>query len=92
MFAAIAQFFAMFTTLFSAGQKAASAINNITEWADESSAQFKENAREERKQKQLVNRAKYNLIAKDAESIAQKQMDDESAHNKAKKQLELDNE
>lgn len=91
MFAMIAQFFSMFTMLFSAGQKAASAVNNLTEWADESSATFKENARDERRQKQAIAKAKMALITQDATAIAQKQLDEEAAHEKAKKAIELDN-
>jgi hypothetical protein len=45
MFAMFAQLFAAFSTLFRATEKASSALNNLCEWADESSASFVDEAR-----------------------------------------------
>lgn len=45
MFAMLAQLFAAFSTLFRATEKASSALNNLCEWADESSASFVDEAR-----------------------------------------------
>ena len=42
MFAAIASFFTMLTTLFTAGEKAANALNNVAEVAEVKSASFRD--------------------------------------------------
>jgi len=45
MFAMLNQLFTAMATFFMAFEKGASAINNLTEWADESSASFVDEAR-----------------------------------------------
>ena len=54
MFAMFAQFFLMFSSLFSAGNKFASALDNVAGWTEESSASFVDEAREQRKQKLAI--------------------------------------
>ena len=77
MFAFVRQFFAALTMLFSAAEKSASALNNVAEWADESTGSFTETARAERKQKLAIHKAKMELIEGTAKQIAQKQLDQE---------------
>ena len=48
MFAAFAQFFRMFATLFAAGDKAAQAVNHLATWSEEQAASFNDIARLER--------------------------------------------
>lgn len=45
---AFAQFFAAFTQLFAALEKAASAINHLSTWADETAASFEDESRMDR--------------------------------------------
>lgn len=50
------QFFAMFTVLFSAGEKTAKSLDNLATWAEESSGAFADQARIERQKKlQIIN-------------------------------------
>ena len=83
MFAAIRQFFAMFTVLFSAGEKSAKAIEHMASWAEESSAQFNEEARSQRKQRQAIHKAKMTLIEGTAESIAKQELEYDAKHKAA---------
>lgn len=58
MFRMFHQFFAMFTSLFTAGEKLANSAVNLSEWADESTATFRDKAREDRKQALIKLQAK----------------------------------
>lgn len=48
VFVAASQFFTMFTTLFSAGDKACKALEHLATWSEETANQFNETARIER--------------------------------------------
>ena len=48
LFVAASQFFAMFTTLFSAGDKACKALEHLATWSEETADQFNQTARIER--------------------------------------------
>jgi hypothetical protein len=48
LFVAASQFFTMFTTLFSAGDKACKALEHLATWSEETANQFNETARIER--------------------------------------------
>ena len=77
MFAAISRFFGMLSMFFMAGEKFASSINNVAEWADESTGAFTETARAERAQKLAIHKAKMDLIKGTAGAIAKTQLDQE---------------
>ena len=83
MFATIRQFFAMFTVLFSAGERSAKALDHMAAWAEESSAQFNEEARAQRKQRAAIHKAKMKLIEGTAEAIAQKELEQDAKHQQA---------
>lgn len=48
VFVAASQFFTMFTTLFSAGDKGCKALEHLATWAEETADQFNQTARIER--------------------------------------------
>lgn len=51
------QLFAMFTVLFSAGEKTAKSLDNLATWAEESSGAFADQARLERAKKLALTNA-----------------------------------
>lgn len=75
MFIAAAQFFTMFTTLFSAGDKACKALDNLASWAEETSDQFNQTARIERSNElhKLRHQAALEQNSRELEAAAQLQ-------------------
>lgn len=66
---AIVQFFTMLTTLFSAGEKLAGAVDNLATVANESSGDYADEARinrEMRKAQRLADQRKQQLLLEDA--------------------------
>lgn len=70
VFVAASQFFTMFTTLFSAGDKACKALEHLATWSEETANQFNETARIER------NSELYRM--RHAAALEQKALDAES--------------
>lgn len=91
MFAMFTRFFSMITVLFSAGERGAKALDNMAAWAEESSAQFNDQARAERRQKLAIHQAKMKLIEGTAEAIASKELEADRQHQEAMKAKELAN-
>lgn len=71
VFVAASQFFTMFTTLFSAGDKACKALEHLATWSEETANQFNETARIER------NSELYRM--RHAASLEQAALDSETA-------------
>lgn len=90
MFAMLKQFFSMITVLFSAGERVAKAADNMASWAEETSGQFNDVARAERKQKLAIHNAKMKLIDGTAEAIAAKELESDRVHRDAIKAKELE--
>lgn len=72
LFVAAAQFFTMFTTLFSAGDKGCKALEHLATWAEETADQFNQTARIENGSKlnQLRHQAALEQNARDLELAA----------------------
>lgn len=72
VFVAASQFFTMFTTLFSAGDKACKALEHLATWSEETANQFNETARIERNSElyRMRHAAALEQAALDAESIS----------------------
>ena len=62
------QFFLMLSTLFTAAENLASSANNLAEWADESTAAIRDQAREARKQALVKAEAKTALASAKAQA------------------------
>lgn len=71
-FVALAQFFTMFTTLFSAGDKACKALEHLATWSEETADQFNQTARIERSNElhKLRHQATLEQNARDLEAAA----------------------
>lgn len=89
MFAAIKQFFSMITVLFSAGERTAKALDNMAAWAEESSGQFNDVARNERALKLAVHKAKLKELEKTVEEVAKLELDADRKHQEAMRAKEL---
>lgn len=72
VFVAASQFFTMFTTLFSAGDKACKALEHLATWSEETANQFNETARIERTSElyRMRHAASLEQAALDAEAPA----------------------
>lgn len=70
LFTSMSQFFTMFTTLFSAGDKACKALEHLATWSEETANQFNETARIERSNElhKLRHQAKLEQDAREAEA------------------------
>ncbi len=89
MFAAFRQFFSMITVLFSAGERTAKALDNMAAWAEESSGQFNDVARNERALKLAVHKAKLKELEKTVEEVAKLELDADRKHQEAMRAKEL---
>lgn len=71
VFVAASQFFTMFTTLFSAGDKACKALEHLATWSEETADQFNQTARIERGNElhKLRHEASKEQAARDLEVI-----------------------
>lgn len=67
MFAMLNQFFSMLSTLFSAGEKGARALDHLAEWSESTAASFKDEAQVSREKKML---ALQDSLAKQKAAIA----------------------
>ena len=65
IFTMVRQAAGMVAKLFSAGEKFASAAENVGTWADESTAAFSDEARHKRKINNELQRKEFDLIAQD---------------------------
>lgn len=72
LFTSMSQFFTMFTTLFSAGDKACKALEHLATWSEETANQFNETARIERSNElhKLRHQAKLEQDAREAEAAS----------------------
>jgi hypothetical protein len=70
LFTSMSQFFTMFTTLFSAGDKACKALEHLATWSEETANQFNETARIERSNElhKLRHQAALEQHAREAEA------------------------
>lgn len=91
MFAMLKQFFSMITVLFSAGERTAKALDNMASWAEESSAQFNDTARAERKLKLAIHNAKFKELSSTIDEVAKLELAKDRAHQDALKAKELEN-
>ena len=75
LFTSMSQFFTMFTTLFSAGDKACKALEHLATWSEETANQFNETARIERSNElhKLRHQAKLEQDARNLEAQAAEQ-------------------
>ena len=75
LFTSMSQFFTMFTTLFSAGDKACKALEHLATWSEETANQFNETARIERSNElhKLRHQAKLEQDARNLEAVAAEQ-------------------
>lgn len=85
LFTSISQFFTMFTTLFSAGDKACKALEHLATWSEETANQFNETARIERGNElhKLRHQAKLEQHAREAEALEQMPSPQQQAPAKA---------
>lgn len=91
MFAAIKQFFSMITVLFSAGERTAKALDNMAAWAEESSGQFNDMARNERALKLEIHKAKFKVLKENVDEVAKLELENDRKHQEALRQKELGN-
>lgn len=89
MFAAIKQFFSMITVLFSAGERTAKALDNMAAWAEESSGQFNDVARNERALKLAIHKAKFKALEANIEEVAKLELEQDRKHQEALRAKEL---